>query len=55
MKVKCFIVERVNGYLNFDIEFNDFLIFLIGINGLGKIIVLKLILGLFSLSWINLI
>lgn len=54
MKIKKFTAENVNGYLNFDIEFNETLTFLIGINGSGKTTALKLILGLLSPSWINL-
>lgn len=54
MKINRFTAENVNGYLNFDIKFNESLTFLIGINGSGKTTALKLILGLLSPSWINL-
>ncbi len=54
MKINRFTAENVNGYLNFDIEFNESLTFLIGINGSGKTTALKLILGLLSPSWVNL-
>lgn len=54
MKINSFTAEKVNGYLDFDIKFNDSLTFLIGINGSGKTTALKLILGLLSPSWINL-
>ncbi len=54
MKIKRFTAEKVNGYLDFDIKFNDSLTFLIGINGSGKTTAVKLILGLLSPSWLNL-
>ncbi len=54
MKIKRFKAEKVNGYLDFNIKFDDSLTFLIGINGSGKTTAVKLILGLLSPSWLNL-
>jgi len=54
MNITRFEATGVNGYLNFDISFNDSITFLIGINGSGKTTAIKLILGLLSPSWINL-
>ncbi len=54
MKLIHFKAEKVNGYLDFDIKFDESLTFLIGINGSGKTTAIKLLLGLVSPSWINL-
>lgn len=54
MKLINFKAEKVNGYLDFDIKFDESLTFLIGINGSGKTTAIKLLLGLVSPSWINL-
>lgn len=43
MKLLQFKAEKVYGYLNFNIKFNDKLSFLVGGNGSGKTTVLKLI------------
>ena len=51
MVLKSFKATQVHGYLNYSIEFEDKLTFLIGINGTGKTSVLKLILGLISPSY----
>ncbi len=51
MKIRTFIADNVHGYLNYNINFNDRLTFLIGINGTGKTSVLKLILGIISPSF----
>ncbi len=51
MKIKNFKATNVHGYLNYDINFNEKITFLIGINGTGKTSVLKLILGLISPSF----
>lgn len=51
MIIKKFIATNVHDYLNYEIDFNEHLTFLIGINGTGKTSVLKLILGLISPSF----
>ncbi|MEQ9413305.1 MAG: AAA family ATPase [Cyclobacteriaceae bacterium] len=51
MELKNFKATNVHGYLNYNINFNPRLTFLIGINGTGKTSVLKLILGLISPSF----
>jgi predicted ATP-binding protein involved in virulence len=51
MKIEKFNASNVHGYLNYDVEFDKRLTFLIGINGSGKTSVLKLILGLISPSY----
>jgi energy-coupling factor transporter ATP-binding protein EcfA2 len=54
MIIKSFEAKKVNGYLDFSIEFNDELNFLIGINGSGKTTAINLMLGLISPSWFHL-
>ena len=51
MIIKKFKADNVHDYLNYEIDFNENLTFLIGINGTGKTSVLKLILGLISPSF----
>lgn len=51
MKIERFKAANVHGYLNYEINFDERLTFLIGINGTGKTSVLKLILGLISPSF----
>lgn len=55
MKVKKLVANGVHGFLNFNIDFNDQLTFLIGINGSGKTTALKLMLGFLgpSFDYIN--
>ena len=55
MKLKQFIGKNIRGYLNFNIEFNDSITFLIGINGTGKTTILKLLSGLLYPSYIELV
>lgn len=55
MKLKQFIGKDIRGYLNFNIEFNDSITFLIGINGTGKTTILKLLSGLLYPSYIELV
>lgn len=54
MKLIRFIGKQIRGYMDFDIEFNESLNFLIGINGTGKTTILKLLAGLLSPSYIEL-
>jgi predicted ATPase len=46
MKINKFEAQGVNGFLSFDIKFDESLNFLIGINGSGKTTAIKLMLGL---------
>ena len=55
MKIKHFSAENVHGYLYYDIDFRDDLTFLIGLNGSGKTTVLKLISGLLTPKYLNLV
>jgi energy-coupling factor transporter ATP-binding protein EcfA2 len=48
MKLKCFSGADVYGYLNFRIDFNSDLSFLVGVNGSGKTTVLRLIQALLT-------
>lgn len=54
MKLKRFIGKQIRGYMDFDIEFDETLNFLIGINGTGKTTILKLLAGLLSPSYLEL-
>jgi len=54
MRIKRFEATGVHGYMNFNIEFNDDLTFLTGINGSGKTTVVKGISALITPSLINL-
>ena len=55
MRIKSFKARNVNGYIHYDINFNDNLSFLIGLNGCGKTTALKLISGLLSPNYIYLV
>lgn len=46
MKIKQFIAKGVNGYLNFNLKFNNDLTFVTGINGTGKTSALNSIIAL---------
>ncbi|UNK62355.1 AAA family ATPase [Buttiauxella ferragutiae] len=50
MKIDNFRAESVYGYLNFNIDFNDDLSFLVGSNGTGKSTVIKLIQALLTID-----
>ncbi|BEO05416.1 AAA family ATPase [Serratia marcescens] len=50
MKINNFQAESVYGYLNFNIDFNDDLSFLVGSNGSGKSTVIKLIQALITVD-----
>lgn len=50
MKLKRFVAKKVYGYLEFNIEFNQKLSFLIGVNGSGKTTVLRLLQALLTPS-----
>lgn len=50
MKIKKFVAEKVYGYLDFNIEFNDDVNFLVGGNGSGKTTALKLMNALIKLN-----
>jgi len=50
LKINSFQAESVYGYLNFNIDFNDDLSFLVGSNGTGKSTVIKLIQALISVD-----
>ena len=54
MKLLSFKSASLNGYLNFDIKFNDAVSFLVGINGSGKTSVLKAMMALVSpdIDWL---
>jgi predicted ATPase len=54
MKIITFKCKELNGYLDFDIEFNSDLTFLIGINGSGKTSVLKSTMALIApdIDWL---
>lgn len=54
MKLRKFKGKQIRGYMDFDIEFDESLTFLIGINGTGKTTILKLLAGLLSPSYIEL-
>lgn len=55
MKIRSFKGTGIRGYMDFDITFNDGVSFLIGINGSGKTTVLKLISGLITPSYVDLL
>ena len=43
LKIKEFIIEKLHGYIDYDIKFNDDVTFLYGENGCGKTTVLNII------------
>lgn len=43
LKIKGFIIEKLHGYIDYDIKFNDDVTFLYGENGCGKTTVLNII------------
>ena len=55
MRVLNFYAERIHGYLDFNIDFNEDLTFLTGRNGCGKTSVLRGISALLTPSFINLV
>lgn len=55
MKLKQFIGRNIRGHMDFNISFRDSITFLIGINGSGKTSILRLISGLLTPSYLDLI
>lgn len=50
MKLTRFRARKVYGYLNFDVEFNQDISFMVGVNGSGKTTVIRLIQALLTAS-----
>lgn len=48
MRIKKFKGKKINGFINYNINFHNELTFLIGLNGCGKTTALKLISGLLT-------